>query len=381
VKSILEETHRIPMASDGTATSALAKALITGALRVKPGENVVIETWNHTLDYARACVVETRRVGAHPLLWLEDEPAYWRSIEEAPAVKGWAKPGEHEWAALERSHAYVFFPGPADRPRLNQQPAKRTEELLAYNGDWYRRAKKARLRGVRSVLGYASDAQAERWGVSGVAWRDQLLRAATEVDLEAIHTDAKRAAQKLKAGSELRITAPNGTDVTLKLRGRTPFVDDGSVTSEDLAIGANMTVSPPGTVLVAVDEKSAEGIAIANRPSYLRPGRVEGGQWEAKGGKVSNIWYTEGQAEFDAAFQAAPKGKDNLSIFSIGLNSALDPGVPQVEDQEAGAVTLGIGGNAAYGGTNKCPFLSWIVIGEATVAVDGKPLCDRGKLL
>ncbi|MCI4324998.1 MAG: aminopeptidase [Thermoplasmata archaeon] len=369
------------MATDGAATASLAKSLLGGALHVRAGENVVIETWNHTLDYARACVVEARRIGARPILWLEDEPAYWRSIEEAPAVKGWAKPGEHEWAALTHSNAYVFFPGPADRPRLVQQPAKRTEELLAYNGEWYRRAKKARLRGVRSVLGYASDAQAERWGVSGITWRDQLVRAATEVDLGVIHTEAKRAAQKLKTGSMLRITSPNGTDVTLKLRKRTPWVDDGSVTAEDLAIGANMTVSPPGTVLVAVDEKSAEGIAIANRPSYLRAGRVEGGQWEAKAGKVSNIWYTEGQAEFDAAFQAAPKGKDIVSIFSVGLNPSLDPGVPQVEDQEAGAVTLGIGGNEAYGGSNKCPFLSWIVIGEATVAVDGKPLCDRGKLL
>jgi leucyl aminopeptidase (aminopeptidase T) len=369
------------MATDGAATTALARSLIGGALHVRAGENVVIETWNHTLEYARACVVEARRVGARPILWLEDEPAYWRSIEEAPSVKGWAKPGEHEWAALTHSHAYVFFPGPADRPRLVQLPPKRTEELLAYNGEWYRRAKKARLRGVRSVLGYASDAQAERWGVSGIVWRDQLIRAATEVDLEAIHADAKRAAQKLRTGSTIRITAPNGTDVSLKLRHRAPWVDDGSVTSEDLAIGANMTVSPPGTVLVAVDEKSAEGIAIANRPSYLRAGRVEGGQWEAKAGKVSNIWYTEGQAEFDAAFQAAPKGKDIVSIFSIGLNPSLDPGVPQVEDQEAGAVTLGIGGNTAYGGTNKCPFLSWIVLGEATVAVDGKPLCDRGKLL
>lgn len=369
------------MATNGSSTTSLAQSLLGGALHVRPGENVVIETWNHTLDYARACVVEARRIGARPILWLEDEPAYWRSIEEAPSVKGWAKPGEHEWAALTKSDAYVFFPGPADRPRLVQQPAKRMEELLAYNGEWYRRAKQARLRGVRSVLGYASDAQAERWGVSGITWRDQLVRAATEVDLEAVHADAKRAAQKLKNGSLLRITAPNGTDVVLKLRHRTPWVDDGSVTSEDLAIGANMTVSPPGTVLVAVDEKSAEGIAIANRPSYLRAGRVEGGQWEAKSGKVSNIWYTEGQAEFDAAFQAAPRGKDVVSIFSIGLNPSLDPGVPQVEDQEAGAITLGIGGNAAYGGTNKCPFLSWIVIGEATVAVDGKPLCDRGKLL
>ncbi|MCI4362646.1 MAG: hypothetical protein L3J77_05600, partial [Thermoplasmata archaeon] len=74
------------MATDGTAASSLARSLIGGALHVRSGENVVIETWNHTLDYARACVVEARRIGAHPLLWLEDETAYWRSVEEAPTV-------------------------------------------------------------------------------------------------------------------------------------------------------------------------------------------------------------------------------------------------------------------------------------------------------
>jgi aminopeptidase len=369
------------MATDGSAAPAVAQALVAGALHVRSGENVVIESWNHTLDYARACVVEARKLGARPILLLEDEPAYWRSVEEAPNVKSWAQPGEHEWAALNQADAYVFFPGPADRPRLTQLPGKRSTELVAYNSEWYRRAKKAKIRGVRSMLGYASDAQADRWGVSGAAWRDQLVRAVTEVDMAALQTDARRAAQKLKAGAELHITAPNGTDLRLKLKHRTPWVDDGSVTREDVAIGANMTVSPPGTVLVALDEKGADGLAISNRPSYLRAGRVEGGQWEAKAGKVSNIWYTEGQAEFDAAFQAAPRGKDVLSILSIGLNPALDPGVPQVEDQESGAVTLGIGGNDGYGGTNKCPFLSWIVLGEATVAVDGKPLCDRGKLL
>lgn len=369
------------MATDGSAASALAESLVRGALRVKSGENVVIETWNHTLDYARACVVEARKAGAHPVLLLEDEPAYWRSVEETPSVKAWSKPGVNEWALLAKSQAYVFFPGPADRPRLTQLPPKRREELVAYNGEWYRRASQAKIRAVRSVLGYASDAQAERWGVSGLAWREQLVRAATEVNLDTVHAEAKRAAQKLKAGNELRVTAPNGTDLTMRLRHRPPYVDDGSVTSEDIASGANMTVSPPGTVLVAIDEKHSDGLAIANRPSFSRAGRVEGGQWEVKAGKVSNIWYTEGQAEFDAAFLAAPKGKDVLSIFSIGLNPVLEPGVPQVEDQEAGAVTLGIGGNSGYGGTNRCPFLSWIVIGEATVAVDGKPLCDRGKLL
>ncbi|MCI4319991.1 MAG: aminopeptidase [Thermoplasmata archaeon] len=369
------------MSSEEGGPEGVAKALLGGALALKRGENLLIETWNHTLPYAAACVVEARRLGASPVLQLEDEAAYWRSFESPASSKGLGRVGAHEWAALAKSQAFVFFPGPADSPRLNALPAPERVRLQAYNGEWYRRAKAARIRGVRSMLGYATDARATQLGVSAAAWRTQLVRATIATNLKTVRADAQRAAAKLKRGKLLRVTAPNGTDVTLKLRGRSPTVDDGVVTPEDVKSGQNVTASPPGAVVVAVDERSAEGVAIANRPTFWRPGRLEGGQWEMHAGHLTNAWYTDGQATFDEAYQAAPKGKDVIGIFSIGLNPALEAGVPLVEDQEAGAVTLGLGGNANYGGSNRCPFLSWVVLGEATVAVDGVPLSDRGKLL
>lgn len=365
---------------DGGAPD-VASVLLGSALHVKRGENVVIETWNHTLPYATACVVEARRLGARPLLFLEDEAAYWRSIDMAPTVGKWSAVGSQEWAALAQADAFVFFPGPADRPRFRSLPLAIRSALVGYNDEWYRRAKSTKLRGARSLLGYASDAQAAVWGVGGPAWREQLVRGTVEADWKSMPSDAARAAQKLKAGKELRITGSNGSDLKLKLRGRTPIPDDGVVAADDIKAGRNMANEPPGSVVVALDEKSAEGLVVANRPSFLPDGRVDGGQWEFKSGHLVNSWYTEGQSTFDAGYQAAPRGKDILGFFSIGINGALTGGVPQVEDQEAGAVTLGIGGNQFYGGSNRCPFFSWIVLGEATVAVDGRPLCDRGKIL
>ncbi|MCI4331298.1 MAG: aminopeptidase [Thermoplasmata archaeon] len=369
------------MAPDEAPPAAVAEALLGKALRVRRGENVIIESWSHTLPYAAACVVEARRLGAHPMLLLEEEGAFWESLERAPNSGRWSGVARHEGAALGNAHAYVFFPGPADRPRFRNLPNARSRQNTTNNDEWYRRARAAKLRAVRSVLGYASDQQAAHWGVSGAAWRTALSQATVGVDYAALVKDAQRASAKLQSGTTLRITAANGTDVTLKLRRRRPMVDDGVVTPQDVKDGAILTVSPPGTVVVAVDEKSAEGVAIANRPSFLRSGRVEGGQWEMKAGKLSNFWYTDGQAAFEEVYRPAGKGRDVVGLFSLGLNPALPPGVPQVEDQEAGAVTLAVGGNHAQGGTNRSPFISWIVLGEATVAVDGKPVCDRGKLL
>lgn len=369
------------MGPDDATAAKFAGALLGGALRLKRGENLIIETWNHTLAYAAACVVEARRIGARPMLWVEDETAYWRSLDVAPTVGKWGGVGAHEWKAIAEADGYVFFPGPADRGRFRSLPNATRGALVGYNDEWYRRARAAHLRGVRSVLGYASDQQAALWGVSATTWRDQLIRATAEADLRQIQADAARLASRLRAAKQIRITGANGSDLTVRLRGREPWRDDGVVGPDDLKAGRNMTNAPPGSIVVAVDERSAEGLVVANRPSFTPDGRLEGGQWEVKGGHLANVWYTDGQPAFETSYQQAAKGKDLLSFVSLGLNAALAPGVAQVEDQEAGAVTLGIGGNQYYGGTNRCPFVSWIVLGEATVAADGRPLVDRGKVL
>jgi leucyl aminopeptidase (aminopeptidase T) len=367
------------MATNGSGPEALARVLLGSALGVKRGENVIIETWTHTLPYATACVTEARRRGASPLLIYEDEGAYWRSWE-AVSKKDLGKVGDHEWAALAKADAYVFFPGPADRAR---QRAVRQDfrQSIAYNQEWYRRAKTAHLRGVRSMLGYASNEAAAQYRVDGATWREQLMRGSIQADLPAIKRDVARLSARLLKGKEVRIMASNGTDLTLHLRGRKPIGDDGIADAADVKAGNNVAVAPPGYVAVAIDEKSAHGLAVANRPSFLPSGRLDGGQWEFDHGQMVTGSFTDGGETFERITQEASPGWNRGAFFSIGVNPALDPGVPQVEDQEAGAVAVGIGGNAGYGGANSNPFLAWLIVGEATVALDGKPLVDRGKLL
>jgi leucyl aminopeptidase (aminopeptidase T) len=208
-----------------------------------------------------------------------------------------------------------------------------------------------------------------------------MIRAITEVDPVALRAAGARVAHALSRGRELRVTAPNGTDVRLRLRRRSPWVDDGFVDREDLRRRRNVATVPGGSVVVAIDETSAEGTVIANRPSFLSAGRVEGGQWDLERGRLRNYWYTSGAEAFDVEFAEAPRGREVLGLFGIGLNTSLAPGVPHAEDAEAGTVTLAVGGNSAYGGATSCRFLSWLTVGEATVAVDGAPLVDRGELL
>jgi leucyl aminopeptidase (aminopeptidase T) len=369
------------MTGDEASPPAVARVLLGNSLAVTRGEHVVIVSWNHTLAWASACVAEARRLGARPFLLLEDETAFWRSLDLAPGVRTWSGLSAPVRAAVARADALVYFPGPADRPRLHALPPNLLAPFLGSEDEWLHQTRLAHVRGVRCLLGYASDAQAEHWGVPGAMWRSQLIRGITDVDYAWLGRTAARAARLLARGRELRVMAPNGTDVRLQLRGRSPWVDDGRVDAQDRRTGRTLTAAPSGSVVVAVDERATEGTAVANRPSFLSGGRAEGGEWEIEGGRLRNYWYTEGGEAFETEFAAAPRGRETVSLFALGLNPALPAGVPQAEDQEEGTVTLAIGGNTLYGGRNRCRYLSWLTIGEATVAVDGAPLSDRGKIL
>jgi leucyl aminopeptidase (aminopeptidase T) len=369
------------MVSDEATPPAVARALVGSALGVRRGEHVVVVSWNHTLPWAGACVTEARRVGARAVLLLEDEAAFWRSVDGSTSSRGWAGLSRPVRAALERADALVYFPGPADRPRLHALPPHLLAPFVGADDEWMLAARSSGMRGVRCLLGYASDAQADHWGVPGAMWRSQLIRGITDVDYGALRNDGRRAADLLFKGRVLHLTAANGTDLKLRLRGRRPWVDDGSVDADDRRRGRVISAAPAGSVVVAIDERSTEGMVIANRPSFLAPGRVEGGQWEVDGGKLRNYWYTQGGDAFESEFARAPRGRETVALFALGLNAALAGGVPQAEDEEAGTVTIAVGGNTLYGGRNRCRFLSWLTVGEATVAVDGAPLCDRGKVL
>jgi leucyl aminopeptidase (aminopeptidase T) len=360
---------------------AVARSLLGSALRIRRGEHVAVVTWSHTLPWASACVAEARRLGALPFLVLEDETAFWRSIDLGPTTRRWAPPAPQVLAAIERSDALVYFPGPADRTRLHALPPGQLTPFLGADDRWLRHTTRAKVRGVRCLLGYASDANAERWGVPAATWRSQLIRGIADSDYAAVVRSGRRVAGVLASGRSLRLTATNGTDLSVRLRGRRPWVDDGVVDAEDRRHGRALATSPGGSVIVAVDERSAQGTVVGNRPSFLGSGRVEGAQWEIDGGRLRNYWYTEGSPSFEAEFVHAPRGRDVVGIFALGLNEAIAPSVPQAEDAAVGTVTIAIGGNSLYGGRNPCRYLSWITVGEATVAVDGHPLVDRGNIL
>jgi leucyl aminopeptidase (aminopeptidase T) len=358
----------------------VARIVLEKTLRVRKGDNVTVETWSETLPWAKPFIAEARRKGAHPMLLYEDESTFWESIADGSGARATGRVGSHEWSALSKTSAYVFFFGPSEWTRYDELPDTQADAARAYNGAWYRAAARAKIRGARMYIGRTSARAAQRWGVDLDAWREELLRASL-VSPEELHREGSRVGERLRRGKTVTVRHPNGTDLTFRL-GRYPLqLDDAMVDEADLRAGNNMATIPGGVVGVSIDHTSASGTVVGNRDVYPQGGRVSDPRWTFASGRLTDAAYGAGGHVLEEEYAEAPaKGRDRLSYFSIGLNRELARS-PQMEDQERGAVLLRLGGNRFAGGRNASPFSAWLVVKGANVAIDGKPLLEGGQIV
>lgn len=350
----------------------LARFVLTKNLKVRPGERVTIEAWPHTLPWAVALARECRRLRAIPLIHYEDEESFWDSIASGEAKVLGATPA-HEWAALAKTDVYLHMWGPGDRVRLSGLPPKRAAEIFAWNAKWYAAAHKAGLRGARLEVGRPYPSLAKLYGVDEAEWRDRIV-AATMQDPDRMARAAQPVARAFERGRRIRITHPNGTDLTLGLAGRATRLAAGRFEKGDLRRPFGSLINlPGGSIRVALDERVADGTFLANRTNYFDDGTATGGRFEFAGGRLTSARFETGQEQFDKPYKSGGPGRDRPGLLGIGLNPSLHD-TPQVEDLEAGVILLSVGTNSFFGGRNKSPLFGYSVLAGATLEVDGQPI-------
>jgi leucyl aminopeptidase (aminopeptidase T) len=357
----------------------LARSVLRDRLSVKPKENVTIEAYPAALPWATGFVREARRLGARPLLHLEDEESYWAAVDEGRGEVVGA-PGGHEWAALEETDAYIYFWGPQDLARRNRLPAKTKDQLVAFNGRWYDVARRAGLRGARMFLGRVTEENAGTWGTTVARWEREVLNASLRSPAT-FRADAERVRRAFEKGRSVRIRHPNGTDLTLALRQRPAQVTLGDLPPPRRRGRFGMMANvPDATVYVAVDEETAEGTVVANRVGSGLGVPLRGGRFRFRDGRLKETRFASGGSTFRSAYRAANRGKDRPSFVEVGLNPSVRS-APMLEELELGAVTVGAGQNAGFGGKTDCNFLGSLTVGGAELRVDDRPLVRAGRVL
>jgi leucyl aminopeptidase (aminopeptidase T) len=359
---------------------AAARNIVTKYLKVRAGENAIIESWDHTMPMASAMVDEVRRADGKVLLVRNDEEAWWRAIDRKQS-KLLGSSSAPEWAALKAADVYVNFWGPGDTDRLEKLPDKPGNEAFAWNWPWYAVARKTGLRGVRMTDGFVTEGRARQWGVDRAQWEERMLRA-TLVDPEELAKSGARLCKALSHGRRVRITHSNGTDLEVALTGATPRLLDGRPRPwEPRSSRSGMMQNiPAGFVGLPLDSKTAEGRIHANRRTNIWWNWHAGGTLEFAGGKLASHSFEEGEEAFDRQYKHATVGKDRASALSFGLNPAVRD-VPNLERWERGCVSVQIGGNRGIGGTNGSNFFTWVSLAGSEIAIDGTPVIRAGKLL
>lgn len=356
----------------------LARTVLGRNLQVRKGESVVIESWTHGLPYVTAFVEETRRLGADPMVVYEDERAWWAAVSGGRA-KDVGRMSRSEKAALKAADVYIYLWGPEDRPRVDALSDRVGNSAFAFNEGWYKIGRTQKLRGCRMSVAFATDPAAKALGLDGPRWRRKIATAGL-ADAHRMQSTGETVAARLRDGKALRIRHPNGTDLHLQLAGREPRIEVGLV---DKAAQARpygfLTNSPAGTVLVALDERVAEGVIVSNQ-SYVQPGlRSSTARWEFAGGRLVSYAYDDGALEVHKKYIAAGEGKDRPGMFGVGLNPK-GRGIPQYEEIEAGMSMVGIGGNAFLGGKTGLPFQLFSMVRGADVDVDGTTIVRAGRI-
>ncbi len=357
-----------------------ARSIVTKYLKIRKGENAIIESWEHTMPLARAMVDEVRRVGGHALFVYEDEDAWWRAIDRKQE-KLLGESSAPEWAALRATDVYVNFWGPGDGPRIEKDVDDALDPAFGWLGDWYGVARKTGLRGGRMTLGFVSEGRAKEWGLDRAQWERNVLRASL-TDPEVLAKSGARLAKALSRGKRVRITHPNGTDLEVGLAGLPCRITDGrprAYRKGDPSSGMLQPI-PSGTLDVLLDSTTAEGTFHANRRTNIWWNVYGGGSLQFADGKLESCSMDEGRKVFERRYKSGTTGKDRASLLKFGLNPAVKD-VPNLETVEGGSVSLQIGGNQGLGGSNDSSFFCWFTLAGSRIAIDGTPVVRDGRIL
>ena len=357
-----------------------ARNIVTRCLKVRPDENAVIESWDHTMPMAIAMVDEVRRVGGRTLHIHEDEAPWWGAIDRKQA-RLLGQSSASEWAALKAADVFVHFWGPGDTDRLEKIPERTFDEALGWFSPWYELARRTGLRGSRVAVGFATEGRARQWGLDRRRWEESILRACLTDPAQT----ARRGAALYRAlcgGKMIRITHSNGTDLEVRLAGKPPRLHDGTPHPRDRRYGPSDMLAqvPGGRIDVALDSRTAQGRIHANRRTNIWWRWDSGGSLEFSDGKLVSYSFEEGEEEFARQFKSGTAGRDRTGALTFGLNPAARD-VANLENVECGSVCLSIGSNQHLHGTNRSNFMSWVTLAGSEITVDGTPVVRAGRVL
>ena len=192
-----------------------------------------------------------------------------------------------------------------------------------------------------------------------------------DADYDAIADHSESLHEHVVDADEIRVTSPQGTDITVGIGDREWLLDTGIV--HDAGGFSNL---PAGEIFVSPE--SANGTYVVD--GTMRPhGLLDEGQqlrFEVENGYVTDISDDDIRDQIETAAEEAGRDAYNLAELGIGTNVGVDELVGSVllDEKAAGTVHIAIGDNAAIGGETDAPLHLDGILREPTVYADGEEI-------
>ena len=309
----------------------------------------------HSLDLIEALAFRIRSRGAFWTVRLTMESLLQRVGQETPEAYLGLIP-DHELRWLDDVDAIIEVRDHGGH--ISGVPLGRRRAMAA---EWIALIDAAKQRGIRRVtVVNPTHALASAYSVPVAKFR-QAHWQAINVDYAALDLRQEEVAARLAKAKSVHITSALGTDLRLRVEGRSVQVDQDNL--------------PRGEVYVAPQEDSAEGIAVIDR-AFIKGKPVERLRLTFSEGRVVKVEAPDpaGAAALEEALSTATGDKDVIAEFAIGLNpGAVEPiGDIAIDEKIGGSVHIAMGSNVHFGGHNQSNLHIDLVILRPTVRLDGE---------
>jgi leucyl aminopeptidase (aminopeptidase T) len=360
--------------------AALADRIIGKSANIKEGDVVQINGGPADVAFMEELAVAVRKRGAFPLMTLDSESFTKKLLAQQPP-KYDAQSPTLELGLAKLINVRITIPAVRDDSVFAAFPGDRLAAIGKAYAPVVEAVRKHNVRLVDLDNGLApSPSRAKALGISE-AEMTKLYWDGLGADYSVVEAKAKALKDTLAAGTELHITAPNGTDFKIKVKGRKAIASDGVLSDDELKAGGpgiNLWL-PAGEVFLVPVSGSGDGKIVDDHMTF-NGAEVQGITLDVKGGKITNITAKSGWDAVKSRWDAAGPGKTEIDLLDFGINPAVRSGGKLETWMGAGMIAISAGGNAGFGGTNKEPFAISFQMAGTTVTLDGKPLIETGVL-
>ncbi|WP_115864729.1 aminopeptidase [Halorussus litoreus] len=213
----------------------------------------------------------------------------------------------------------------------------------------------------------ANDAGARGATLPGIT--EEVFTTGLDADYESIAAHCDDVLAQVEDADEVRVTSPQGTDITFAPGDREWHLDTGIVHEP-----GEFSNLPAGEVFVSPED--ANGTYVVDG-TMMPHGLLDDGQtleFDVEDGQVTRISDDEIRSLVEEAAEEVGDAAYNLAELGIGTNVAVTELVGSVllDEKAGGTVHIALGDDASIGGDTEAPIHFDGILREPTVYADGE---------